>query len=959
MTEKKNYKSTLNLPQTDFSMRANLANREPEVVKAWEEAGVYKTMIARRKEQGATPFILHDGPPYANGNIHHGHILNKVLKDFVVKYRNLAGFVAEYVPGWDCHGLPIEHQVDKNLGKKKREMTKVQIRQACREYADEFVGIQRDEFKRVLVLGDWDNPYRTMDYSYEAKTVRELGEIFDRGLAYQALKPVHWDWAAQTALAEAEVEYDEFTTEHVYVKFPFDQFPESLAANIPEGCETFVVIWTTTPWTLPANLAIALNPELTYQLVRRGDEVYVLAGGLRDSVAKDCRWEAGSYEVLCDFEGRELVGELEVGKGLAARHAFIDRESVLLPADYVTLEQGTGCVHTAPGHGQEDFQLGQHFGLGVVSPVNQYGKFVEADGTEGFVGVQVHKANPKIVEMLHEKGRLLNQPGDKVTIDRYPHGWRSKKPVIFRATTQWFIAMEPESAGQDADYKLRERALSVIDEVEWLPSWGRERIFNMVSGRPDWCISRQRSWGVPITALHCNDCQHVLATKALADHVADLVEEQGVDVWFSLDPTELVPEGTTCPGCGGTDWAKEEDILDVWFDSGVSWSAVLETQLGIGDRADLYLEGSDQHRGWFQSSLMCGLLSRDQSPYKACLTHGFVVDETGRKYSKSSKNFSPPQAMLDKYGAEILRLWVAAVDYRAEITLSETILKRISDSYRKIRNTSRFLLGSLNDFDPNTDMVPLEELEEIDRWVLGRAADAVARIEKAFEEYQFHTVYNTLVQFATVDLSNVYMDVTKDRMYCEQPDGALRRSGQTAYWLVLDALVRAFSPILSFTAQELWEMMPRKADAPEYVFHADFPKEAAAWTTLVDEARWETLLEIRGDVQKALEAKRGSKKDKKPGQIGSSQEAELVVTATGSDLALLQDVGTERLTEYFIVSKVTLQDGEVTGEDVRVDVQVTPSDSGKCPRCWNYWVAPASEDETCPRCTTVVQNLEG
>ncbi|MEC9396860.1 MAG: class I tRNA ligase family protein, partial [Myxococcota bacterium] len=509
------------------------------------------------------------------------------------------------------------------------------------------------------------------------------------------------------------------------------------------------------------------------------------------------------YEVLCDFEGRALVGELGVGKGLAAQHAFIDRDSVLLPADYVTLDQGTGCVHTAPGHGQEDFQLGQHFGLDVVSPVNQYGKFVDAPGTEGFVGVQVHKANPMIAQMLHEKGRLLNQPGDKVRIERYPHGWRSKKPVIFRATTQWFIAMEPESAGQDASYKLRERALEVIDGVEWLPSWGRDRIFNMVSGRPDWCISRQRSWGVPITALHCNDCQHVLATKALADHVADLVEEQGVDVWFSLEPTELAPAGATCPGCGGTDWSKEEDILDVWFDSGVSWSAVLETQLGLGDRADLYLEGSDQHRGWFQSSLMCGLLSRDQSPYKACLTHGFVVDEEGRKYSKSSKNFEPPKAMLDNYGAEILRLWVAAVDYRAEITLSETILKRIADSYRKIRNTSRFLLGSLDDFDPNTDMVPLEELEEIDRWVLARAADTVARIDKAFEEYQFHTVYHTLVQFATVDLSNVYMDVTKDRMYCEGADSKLRRSGQTAYWLVLDALVRAFSPILSFTVQEL------------------------------------------------------------------------------------------------------------------------------------------------------------
>ena len=944
MTQQKNYKSTLNLPTTSFSMRANLANREPDVVEAWEEAEVYKNMVERRRAQGAPPFILHDGPPYANGSIHHGHILNKVLKDFVVKYRNLAGFTCEFVPGWDCHGLPIEHQVDKNLGKKKRDMTKVQIRQACRDYAAEFVDIQRDEFKRVMVLADWQNPYRTMDYSYEAKTVRELGRIFERGLAYQALKPVHWDWASQTALAEAEVEYDAFVTEHVYVKFPFEQLPEALAASVPAGHRVFAVIWTTTPWTLPANLAIALNPELTYQLVQHGDEVYILADGLRESVAKACHWEPGSYSVLTEFEGRALVGELEEGKGLAARHPFIDRDSVLLPADYVTLEQGTGCVHTAPGHGQEDFVLGQRFGLDVVSPVNRYGKFVEAPGTEGLVGEQVHKANPKIVQLLHEAGLLLNKPGDRMRIDRYPHGWRSKKPVIFRATTQWFVAMEPENAGNDrATYKLRERALETIDTIEWLPSWGRDRIYNMVEGRPDWCISRQRSWGVPITALHCNQCAHVLATRELAD------------VWFELEPVELAPPGTTCPGCGGTDWSREEDILDVWFDSGTSWSAVLETKLGAGDQADLYLEGSDQHRGWFQSSLMCCLLSRDHAPYKACLTHGFVVTEDGRKYSKSVKNYEPPKKMLDTYGAEILRLWVSAVDYRAEIPLSETVLKRVADAYRKIRNTSRFLLGGLDGFDPNTQLVALDELEAIDAWILGRTRDAIKKIERAFEEYQFHVVYHTLVQFMTVDLSNVYMDVTKDRMYCEHADGKLRRSGQTAYWLMLDALVRAFSPVLSFTAQEIWELMPRRADSPEYVFHADFPADVEQWKELADDARWETLLELRSEVQKALEEKRGSKKEKRPDQIGSSQEANVAIVASDSDFELLSSFGSERLKEYFIVADVSLEQGEVEG-DAALAVSVTPSEQLKCPRCWNHWVAPASEHETCPRCTQVLED---
>lgn len=941
---------------TPFSMRAKLPTREPEALAKWEEDEVYATMIARRKQQNATPFILHDGPPYANGNIHHGHILNKVLKDFVVKYKNLAGHVCEFVPGWDCHGLPIEHQVDKNLGKKKREMTKVQIRQACREYADEFVGIQRDEFKRSLVFADWQKPYRTMDYHYEAKTVRELGTFFERGLAYRGLKPVHWDWAAQTALAEAEVEYAPFTTEHVYVKFPFTGIPDELSVHVPEGKKSFVVIWTTTPWTLPANLAIALNPELDYQLVEHGDEVYVFAKGLVESVLKECRISIEDVNVLHTFKGEELVGQLGEGKDIKARHPFIDRDSVLLPADYVTLEQGTGCVHTAPGHGQEDFQLCQSFGMSVICPVNRYGKFDEMPGTEGIVGVQVHKANPTIVARIDELGLLLNKVGDKVTIDRYPHGWRSKSPVIFRATTQWFVAMEPESADNDEEptYRLRDRALQTIDEdVTWIPKWGRNRIHAMVEGRPDWCISRQRSWGVPITAMHCDDCAHVVATKELADHVADLVEEQGVDVWFSMTPKELMPEGATCPGCGGTNFYKEEDILDVWFDSGTSWSAVLETQLGLGDQADLYLEGSDQHRGWFQSSLMCGLVSRDKSPYKTCLTHGFVVGPDGRKYSKSSKNFEPPQRMIDTYGAEILRLWVSAVDYQGDITLSKEILKRVADAYRKVRNTFRFLLGGLDGFNPDEHLVEVKDLLPLDRWIVQRAASVVERVEQAYEEYQFHTIYHTVVQFATTELSSFYMDVTKDRMYCELPDGPERRSGQTANWLVLDALVRALAPILSFTTQEVWEFMPRRAQDPEYVFWSDFPSEMTHHMGLVDETRWDSLLKVRDVVQKALEEKRGNKKDKQPGQIGSSQEATVRLVAPEATHALLESFGEEMLKELFIVAKVTLEVGE------ELVAHVAPSTDQKCPRCWNYWV-PVSQPEgtPCTRCANVLSQLD-
>lgn len=947
----KNYKDTLNLPRTDFAMRANLAGREESRVDWWSSEQIYQKMVRRAKESGDGQFILHDGPPYANGNLHHGHILNKTLKDFVVKFRNMSGEVCEYVPGWDCHGLPIEHKVDEQLGERKKDLTKVDIRKACREYAAKFVNIQRDEFKRVLVLADWDDPYVTMDYQYEAATVRELGRFFERGLVYRGFKPVHWDWAARTALAEAEVEYDTFRTDHVYVKFPFAELPEALAEKAGDR-KVFVVIWTTTPWTLPANLAIALNPELTYELVAVGDEVYVVAEGLRDEVLEHCKID--DHEILVSFEGRTLVGELGEGRGLKARHPWLERDSVLLPADYVTLEQGTGCVHTAPGHGQEDFELGLQFDLGVICPVDEDGKFRPGQ-LEEFGGMHVFAANKPIAEKLKGMGLLLNEPGDRVVIDRYPHGWRTKKPVIFRATEQWFVAMEPETVGKPDGYRLRDAAMEEIDKVNWVPKWGQDRIEGMVSGRPDWCISRQRSWGVPITVMYCKSCNEALASREIADHVAEMVAKEGADVWFERDPRELVPQGTRCPSCGHQEFRKEEDILDVWFDSGVSWSAVLDDKLGLGDQADLYLEGSDQHRGWFQSSLLCGLISRGHSPYKTCLTHGFVTDENGRKYSKSSKNFEPPEKMLEKYGADILRLWVSAVDYRGDIALSGEILDRISDAYRKLRNTFRFLLGNLDGFSPE-DAIAVSEMEEIDRWILHRLGEVADQVEEAYRTYEFHTIYHKVVQFCTVDLSNIYMDITKDRMYCEAPGSKARKSGQTAYWMVLKALIEMMAPIISFTCEEAWEHLPGGKDEAKSVFLSTFPTEARKWRNEELGATWEELLSIRQEVQKAMEKVRAPRGKKKEGQIGSSQEADVIVMAEGKTLELLKKYE-PKLAELFITSRAKVEERRVDGE-ATVDVKVRVAEGGKCPRCWNFWIPVDVESELCPRCLEVMQGLE-
>ncbi len=936
-----NYKKTLNLPQTDFPMRGGLPNKEPKILAQWENDALYERILARRK--GSEPFILHDGPPYANGNIHHGHVLNKVLKDFVVKYKGMAGFYAPYVPGWDCHGLPIEHKVDQQLGKKKREMSQVEIRKACRAYADEHVSIQRDEFKRVGVLGEWADPYLTMTYQYEAQTVRVLGDFFDAGIVYKGLKPVHWSWAAQTALADAEVEYDAYTAPSCYAKFNFDDAAPAFLKEAAGERSISVVIWTTTPWTLPANLAICLNPEFKYELLAIGGEgkhsgqAIILAEGLKETTLKACKLAEEDIEVLASFDGSKLVGHgVEDCPRLEAKHPFIDRGSVLLPADYVTLEQGTGCVHTAPGHGADDFNTGRKFGLDVLCPVNQFGKYNKK--FEMMEGEHVFKANPRIMEMLDEQGALLAHPKASVKIERYPHCWRTKKPIIFRATEQWFVSMDAKIKGTDES--LRDRALRDIDKVQWVPSWGKDRILGMMEGRPDWCISRQRLWGVPITVFYCDECDTSIAGGDGARHVAELAEEVGYDVWFERSPEDLVPEGYKCPSCGAapSTFRKEGDILDVWFDSGVSWSGVLEKKMGVGNVADLYLEGSDQHRGWFNSSLLCGVGTRNAAPYKTVLTHGFVCDDKGHKYSKSSKNFVPPAKMINVDGADILRLWVAAVDYRGDITLSPQILKTVKDAYRKLRNTSRFLLGTVADFDPNTDAVAYSELDELDRWALSRTHAVVNKLRKAYDNYEFHTIYHGLIRYATVDLSNTYLNTLKDRLYAGAVTDKARRASQTVLYEILQTFVRLMAPILAFTAEEIWGHLKHREGDASSVHLMDFPAPPEQWSNPALEEKWDVLLGVRTEVDKQIDALRPSKRgEREAGQIGASEEAVVVIKAAPAVAATLRSVE-DKLAEYFIVSKVSVEEADIKadGNAPAVEVTVTPSAEEKCPRCWRY-----------------------
>lgn len=922
------YKKTLNLPSTQFPMRANLPNREPERLEAWRTDNLYGRLMEARAD--APLFLLHDGPPYANGNIHIGHALNKILKDFVLKYRSMRGFRTPYRPGWDCHGLPIELEVEKKVGRKKKaEMSLVEIRGLCRDYADRFVGVQRDDFERLGIFGEWDRPYLTKDFDFEATEARELATMLDSGALYRSRKPVHWCASCRTALAEAEVDYADHTSLSVHVAFDLAELPvafQEFASRNPQ-----IVIWTTTPWTLPANLAVAVHPAFDYALVARGDGAVVLAAEMVDGL----RELLGLGEVLATTKGADL-------ENLRARHPWIDRDSLIILGDHVTLEAGTGCVHTAPGHGQDDYLVGRNYGLEAYAPVDAGGLFT--DEVPEYAGRFVTTCNDEIAAMLEGSGRLL---ASKHFEHSYPHCWRCKKPIIFRATEQWFVSMDATG--------LRQRALAEIEKVRWIPAWGRNRIHGMIANRPDWCLSRQRAWGVPIVAVHCKACLHVEANGDLARHVATIFETEGADAWFARDLADLLPAGTSCSNCGGSEFEREKDILDVWFDSGVSFAAVVEADHGADVRADLYLEGSDQHRGWFHSALLASVANRDRAPYRAVLTHGFVLDGKGRKMSKSLGNVIAPQEVLKKYGADILRLWVASEDYRDDVSISEEILGRQADSYRRVRNTARNLLGNLADFDAATDSVPLDQLGELDRWILARLHQFVTRCTAAYEHYEFHIVVHALNNFCSVDLSSLYFDILKDRLYCGGRDSVERRGSQTAMSIVLATLARVIAPILPFTADEIWESMPSRpddgaSDGSICVFLSQIEDPDAAWKDDDLVERFETLWEIRGTITKALEQSR------KEGLIGGSLDAKVVLGAAPKTKTFLETFAPEALEEILIVSQLAVGEG---GDELAIEI--VKADGEKCGRCWKWSPSVGKggekDQELCERCHTVVEAL--
>ncbi|MFQ5881069.1 MAG: isoleucine--tRNA ligase [Candidatus Methylomirabilales bacterium] len=921
------YKATLNLPKTTFPMKADLTEREPELLRFWEERGIYQKL--RRLRADREMWILHDGPPYANGHIHIGHALNKILKDFVVRSRSMMGYNAVFVPGWDCHGLPIEHQVDKELGERKMTVAMLEKRRLCRQYAAHFIDVQREEFKRLGVLGDWEHPYTTMDYVYEAVILRQLAKFVEAGSVYRGLKPVHWCAACRTALAEAEVEYDDHRSPSIYVKFPVKNPKGRFSVDQRRG--THFVIWTTTPWTLPANQAIALHPRYMYCLVKTPAGELILAQDLVSRCMQEFGFRQGEYE---ETEGAWPGTDLE---GVICQHPWIERDVPIVLGDYVTLDQGAGVVHTAPGHGAEDYETGIKYGLPIDNPVDDQGRFVS--DIQLFGEMSVWDANPKIIAELKRCERLL---AAREIRHAYPHCWRCKHPTIFRATEQWFISMSEKN--------LRGRSLEQIRKVKWIPPWGEDRIYNMVAGRSDWCISRQRAWGVPIAVFYCEGCGRPLAEQGVIEHVADLVSQEGADVWFTKSVADLLPPGTVCRGCGGSAFRRETDILDVWFDSGVSHAAVLATR--SEDQhwpAEMYLEGSDQHRGWFHSSLLAAVGTKGRAPYKEVLTHGFVVDGEGRKMSKSLGNVIAPQEVMSTYGAEILRLWVASEDYRDDVRLSPEILTRLVEVYRRIRNTCRYLLSNLYDFDPRNDMLSKEELFEIDRFILHRLQRVTERLLRAYEKYEFHILFHSLHNFCAVDLSAFYLDVLKDRVYTSRAASRERRSAQTAMYLILQSLTRLMAPVLSFTAEEVWGYIPRRGNETEGVHLAEFSKVDQAYLDEVLGERWERLLQVRDEVLKVLEEARKAK------LIGNALEARVEILAGPSLLPFLQSYAKD-LPTIFIVSAVELKPAPQSGPELSAIVH--RASGRKCERCWAYreTVGASKEHPTvCDRCVAVLE----
>ncbi|MBQ9514559.1 MAG: isoleucine--tRNA ligase, partial [Ruminococcus sp.] len=911
-----------NLPKTDFPMRAGLPKSEPETLKNWEEEKLYDKLMEHN--EGKPLFVLHDGPPYANGDIHLGHALNKILKDFIVRYKNMAGFKAPFVPGWDTHGLPTELKARQKAGiGSSADISVVELRKLCEEFVTGYINDQREQFKRLGAIGEWDHPYITLKHEFEAEQIKVFAEMADKGYIYRGLKPVYWCPECKTALAEAEVEYAEDPCHSIYVKFRVtDDLGKFSAMGIDPKKVSFV-IWTTTTWTLPANLAICVGPRYEYSIIKCGDEYFVMATDLYENAMAEA--ELTDYEVVGTIKGAEL-------EYMKTQHPFLDRESLLIVGEHVTLESGTGCVHTAPGHGVDDYNVCQNYPeIPTICPVNADGVLTEEAGQ--FAGLTTDEANKKIAAYLEETGALFAL---KKIIHQYPHCWRCKTPILFRATDQWFCSVD--------DFK--DKAVDAINTVEWIPAWGKDRITAMVRDRKDWCISRQRKWGVPIPIFYCKDCGEPYVNKEAMLAVADLFGEEGSNAWFTHTAEEILPEGTVCPKCGGKHFDKEKDIMDVWFDSGSSHRAVCKRRDYLGTPADLYLEGNDQYRGWFQSSLLTSVATEGVAPYRTVLTHGMILDLERRKMSKSLGNGISPQEVIKQYGADVLRLWVASADYQSDITISREILKQMSEAYRKIRNTARYILGNLFDFDPETDMVASADLLPIDKWAIVKLNELIEKCLNAYDKFEFHQVYHSIHNFCVVDMSNFYLDVLKDRLYTEKADSPARRAAQTAMYMILDSLTRLLTPILAYTADEIWRFMPHKAsDDKANVLFNDMPKPFDIDVADDFIATWDRIHDLRDTVKKSLEVVIKEK------VVKASLETCITLKASGDDYAFISSVLPE-LKAVFIVSDVKLVEAE--GE---LSVEVTKAEGEKCERCWAYSATVGHDHDhptLCDRCAAIL-----
>lgn len=925
------YNTSLNLPKTEFPMRGNLPKREPEMLKKWDEENLYEDIIKRN--EGKPNYTLHDGPPYANGDIHLGTALNKVLKDIIVKYKNMSGYRSHYVPGWDTHGLPIELKAMKSIGVENGAIPPVELRQHCKDFALSFMENQKEQFKRLGVLGDFDNPYLTLKPEFEAREVEVFGEFAKKGYVYKGLKPVYWCPECQTALAEAEIEYSDDPCQSIYVKFKVSDDKGLFTEKGIDINKTYFIIWTTTTWTLPGNLAICLGPNYDYVVVKaENGENYVMAEYLVPVTMEAAGIE--KYEVIAKFLGSDL-------EGIKTEHPFMNRPSPIILGDHVTLESGTGCVHTAPGYGVDDFEVCKKYDdIGIVVGVDGKGVLTKYSGM--FEGLTTDNANKVIAEHLKETGALFAIENIE---HQYPHCWRCKSPILFRATEQWFCSVK----------NFKDETVKAIENVEWIPKWGEDRIKGMVQDRSDWCISRQRTWGVPIPVVYCKDCGKPICNDETIKAISDLFRSEGSDAWYKKDAKDFIPASVKCE-CGCSDFVKEMDILDVWFDSGVTHKAVLEERDDLNAPADLYLEGADQYRGWFQSSLLTSIVCNGKAPYKTVCTHGWVVDGQGKTMHKSLGNGIEPSEITNKYGSDILRLWVASSDYHSDIRISNDILAQLSDAYKKIRNTARFILGNLSNadgFDIDKDGVSVDELFELDKWALTKLDELIDKVNAAYNAFDYHIVFHAIHNFCVIDMSNFYLDIIKDRLYCDDVDSVSRKAAQTAMYRILSAITRLIAPIMSFTADEIWSYIPHSSsDNPKSVFLNDMPEKSNIKTDVDFTAKWDLIAALREDVKKALEIKRADK------VIGKSLEADVILYADGEMKESISDFVSE-LPEIFIVSKVEIKDGkgEFKGELDGVTIDVVKATGEKCERCWKFseTVGTFNDHPTlCDRCHSVI-----